>query len=440
MFTALTLSLALCVPGADAWPGFLGAGASPLAPDSLPLTWSPTEHIAWGTETPGHGQSSPVIWGQQVFVTAIEGPEKETCHVVALRLDDGTIAWKHSFEATQKAKNTLYVSRAAPTPATDGERLYVFFESGDVAALSLDGKPLWRSALTKDYGPFVNKFGLSASPLLTDNAVIVLVDDEGPSYLVALDKADGKTLWKTERSSRVSWSSPALVPMAEGEQIVVSSAGSVDGYDPATGAKLWSFDEVGGNTACTPMPYAPGKFLIGASAGRDSADRAEQAKQSNLALSIAKVDGQPQPKVLWRNEQATPSFGSPMVHAGHAYWVNRQGVVYCLDVETGAARYVQRTKQSVWATPLGLGDRVYLFGKDGLTTVIAAGPKFEVLAENQLWDPATLKPDPARAASEDTAERKAGAASFSGATQYGIAAVNGSLVIRTGDKLYCLRK
>lgn len=439
MFTAFALSLALCVPAVDAWPGFLGAGASPLTPDSIPLSWSPNKNIAWGTETPGHGQSSPVVWDQQVFVTAVEGPEKETCHVVALNLADGSIAWKHSLEATQRAKNTLYISRAAPTPATDGQRLYVYFESGDVAALSLDGELLWSRSLTKEYGPFANKFGLSASPVLTEDAMIVLVDDEGPSYLLALDKQTGKTRWKTDRSSRVSWSSPALVPVEGGQQIVISSAGSVDGYDPATGKLLWSLDDVGGNTACTPLPYATGKFLVGASAGRE-AERAENAKKSNLALSINVSEGKAEPKVLWRNEQASPSFGSPMVHAGHAYWVNRQGVVYCLDVETGEARYTERTKQSVWATPLGLGDRVYLFGKDGLTTVLAAGPKFEVLAENQLWEPGSLKADPARAASEDTAERKAGAANFSGGTQYGIAAVNGSLLIRTGSKLFCIRK
>jgi outer membrane protein assembly factor BamB len=119
--------------------------------------------------------------------------------------------------------------------------------------------------------------------------------------------------------------------------------------------------------------------------------------------------------------------------------VNRSGVVYCIDAVTGEAKYTERMKQSVWATPVGNGDHVYFFGKDGQTTVIRSGPKFEVLAENQLWDPAAQKADPAKGAAEDTAEKRAAAASFAGATQYGVAAVSGSLLIRTGDKLYCLR-
>jgi outer membrane protein assembly factor BamB len=128
------------------------------------------------------------------------------------------------------------------------------------------------------------------------------------------------------------------------------------------------------------------------------------------------------------------------VYAGHAYWVNRSGVVFCFDAVTGELRYSERLKQSVWATPLGVGDRLYLFGKDGLTTVLRAGPKFEVLAENALWDPEDFKPDPAKAAAEESEERRRAAASFSGPVQYAAAAVGDSLLIRSGDTLYCVRE
>jgi outer membrane protein assembly factor BamB len=160
------------------------------------------------------------------------------------------------------------------------------------------------------------------------------------------------------------------------------------------------------------------------------------ARKSNLAMQIELVDGQPRPKVLWSTEQASPSFGSPIVHAGYAYWVNRSGVVYCFDAQTGEPCYTERIKQSCWATPLGIGDRLYFFGKDGVTTVLAAGPKFEVLAENTLWeaappaDPALPRPGPPQRASEGA---------MGGPTLYGVAAVDGSLLIRTGEKLYCLR-
>lgn len=441
MLPAFCLLLSICsADSAPGWPAFLGPPAAEVKPDSVPLKWSPTQNIAWQADLPGHGQSSPIVWGNRAFVTSVEGPMKDTCHVVAVNLENGDIDWKHSFDSSDKVKSSLYVSRAAPTPVTDGKHVFAFFESGDIAALTLTGTELWRRSLSAEYGKFQNKFGLSASPVVTDDAVIVLIDDEGPSYLIALNKSDGKTKWKTDRTSRVSWSSPAIVDVAGAKQVVCSSAGSVDGYDAATGKLLWTFDEVGGNNKSTPRSHAAATFLIGASAGREAAATpGADPKKSNLAMTIELVDGKPQPKVLWRTEKATPSFNSPMVHEGHAYWVNTQGVVFCLDAATGEMRYTERVKQSCWATPVGIGDRVYIFGKDGITTVLRAGPKFEVLAENQLWDPAAFKPDPAKAAAEDTEEKRKGAANFSGPTQYGVAAVNGSLLVRIGEKLYCLR-
>jgi outer membrane protein assembly factor BamB len=434
--------LALALAAADEqanWPGFLGSGEVRLKAESLPLRWSPNENIAWQAALPGHGQSSPIVWDGTVFVTSVEGPMKDTYHVLALALDDGRLLWKHSFESSDKVKESYFVSRAAPTPVTDGRAVYAFFESGDVTALSLDGRELWRRSLSRDYGKFQNEFGLGASPVQTDDAVILLIDHDGPSYLIALSKADGRTLWKTDRTPRRSWSSPAIVPVNGQPQVVCSSAGSVDGYDPATGKLLWAFDEVAGNTAATPLPFADGRFLVGASPGNEGGARVEGAKKSNLAMAVEHIDGRPKPKVLWRTEEVTPTFASPRVHAGHAYWINRVGVVYCFDAETGEPHYAERVKQSCWATPLGAGDRLYLFGKDGVTTVLRAGPKFEVLAENQLWDPASVKPDSVRIAAEETEERRRAAAMFSGRVQYGVAAAGGSLLVRTGEVLYCVR-
>ncbi|MDX1947832.1 MAG: PQQ-binding-like beta-propeller repeat protein [Pirellulaceae bacterium] len=440
MISTLCLALALATADGQAnWPGFLGAGPVHVKPESIPLTWSPTMNIAWQAPLVGYGQSSPIVWGDRVFVTAVEGPDKDICHVLAFSLADGKHLWKHSFETSDKVKSSLYVSRAAPTPVVDGRGVYAFFESGDVIALSLDGHPQWQRSLSKEFGKFQNKFGLAASPAQTAEGVIILVDDEGPSYLIALAKADGKTLWKTERASRVSWSSPALVPVGGVAQVVCSSAGSVDGYDPATGKLLWTYAEVGGNTSATPLAFAAGQFLVGASAGREG-QNTDLAKKSNLAMKIEFDAGQPSPKVLWRNAEATPTFGSPTVYAGHAYWINRSGVVYCVDALTGETRYTDRIKGSCWATPLGIGDRLYCFGKDGTTSVLQTGPKFKLLAENQLWDPGSIRPDPAKAAAETTPERQQAAAMFSGPVQYGVAAIDGTLLIRTGEVLYCIRQ
>ena len=187
----------------------------------------------------------------------------------------------------------------------------------------------------------------------------------------------------------------ALVPVAGKQQVVCSSTGSVDGYDPATESccgRLMRSPAILRRRRCR---LRKGNFW----SARCKVARpgtAEGAKKSNLAAAIEIQEGKATLKVLWRTEEATPSFGSPVVYRGHAYWVNRVGVIYCYDAETGEQRFVERTKQSCWATPLGVGDYVYFFGKDGLTTVLKAGPKFEVVAENELWDPAAVKPDPAK--------------------------------------------
>lgn len=439
MFALLTLFSTMLLVDQQAWPGFLGAGASEIDPASIPLKWSPTENVAWDASLPGHGQSSPVIWGDKVFVTTVEGENKETCHTLCLSLKDGSILWDHKHSSTAPDPNSVYISRAAPTPVVDGKHVFAFFECGDLIALTHDGKEVWTKSLSKEYGKFTNKFGLSGSPVQTQSSVIVLIDDEGPSYLVSLSKADGAIQWKSDRTSRTSWSSPALLTMEGQPQIVVSSAGSIDGYDPSTGKQIWTFTDVGGNTATTPLPAGPNQFLVAASPGR-SGENAEGAKKSNALIKVSKDGDNWKVEKVWIASEATPSWASPFIHQGLAYWVNRVGVVYCIDAATGEQKYAQRTRQSCWATPIALGERIYFFGKDGVTTVLAAGPEFQELASNELW-PADKPPTDNGAPKVDdtSAERKQANAMFSGPTQYGVAAVSGSLLIRVGSHVFCIR-
>ena len=201
-----------------------------------------------------------MIWGSRSFVTTIEGAMKDRCFLVALDLADGHMVWKFDMEATQKVRSNYFQSRSAPTPVADAERVYAFFETGDVVVLSHDGQLVWQRSLVADYGEFEGTIGLAASPLVTDDSLIILIDHEGPSYLLALDKKTGTTLWQTERTSRVSYASPALVPVGPKAQIVCSSSGSIDGYDPESGQLLWSHEGVGGNRSATPLPFGPGRF------------------------------------------------------------------------------------------------------------------------------------------------------------------------------------
>jgi len=434
---AILLASAPVVP--DAWPAFLGAGASPAKAEQLPLQWSPTDGVAWRATLPGHGQSSPVIWEDRVFLTSVDGPQKDAFHVVCLDLASGQELWRKSVKNSSPVANSVYVSRAAPTPVVDATRVIAHFESGDCAAFSHDGDQLWTRPLGTELGPLVAEFGLGASPCQSEQFVFALLEHDGPSYLVALDKTSGATAWKAERTPRRSWSSPAMVTIAGQPQVVVSSAGSVDGYSAASGELLWSFQEVGGNTGTTPIDCGEGRFLVAASAGRQG-ENADAAKKSNCLLQVSLEGTQWKVERKWVADEATPSWASPILHQGLAYWVNRVGVVYCFDAATGETVYRERTKQSCWATPYAVGDRIYFFGKDGLTTVIAAGREFKVLAENQLWTPEDLQPEAAAPASESTGERRQAAAMFSGPTLYGYAVANDRFVVRIGNQAFCVAK
>ncbi|QDV21662.1 outer membrane biogenesis protein BamB [Gimesia panareensis] len=434
----LLLSLPTTLTAQDRWPGFLGAGASPIKADTIPTEWSPEKNVAWKAGIPGYGQSSPVIWGDQVYVTSVEGPNKEQLHVVCYSLKSGKQLWDHAQPSTNPEKNSVYISRAAPTPVLDENGVYAYFESGDIVALSHAGKLQWAASLAKRYGAPQNKFGLSASPVQWKDRVIVLIDDEGPSYITAVSKADGSELWKTDRKSRASWSSPMLVPVGDAQQVVCSSAGTIDGYDPQTGKQLWSYDQVGGNNKTSPIPTGNGEFLIGASPGREG-DNNELAKKSNGLFVVKQQDNAWQPGFAWTNASPTPSWGTPIVYRGNAYWVNRVGVVYCLNAKNGESVFTSRIKESCWATPVGIGDRIYFFGKNGVTTVLKAGNEFEIVSENELWTEDAPPVNNVPTAEETTAERRRASAMFSRPILYGAGIVNGYLVLRTGSQLYCLQ-
>lgn len=519
-FSSLVVMAACALGPVDTWPAFLGQGATPIAPESIPLSWSPSENIAWTAKLPGKGQSSPVIWGDKVFVTSIEGSMKDKCHLVALSLVDGHELWRKTFDSPQTIRSNYFQSRSAPTPVVDGDRVYAFFETGVLVACNHAGEIAWQRDLIEEYGPIESNIGLASSPILVDGVLTLLVDHEGPSYILGVNPQNGENCWKTDRTSRASYASPSVVSIAGKYQIVCSSAGSVDGYDPKTGEQLWTYEQnIGGNRSGAALAFGDGMFTVGASPGMHN-EKEEEAKNTNFLMKIELVDGKYTPKVLWKTDEAMPSFNSPMVHAGYAYWVNRVGVVYCFDQKTGEKCYTNRTNGVCWATPVGLGDRIYIFGKDGKTTVIATGPEYKVLAENQLWDPdkvgndtlnrersrrggaggghaehqpgvaaeatkpiadstsgkpadtaaapavkpAGAAPDakpaetpttggggesgrrggggggrPAMSDAEREANRAAGENRFADPVQYGVAIVNGSLVIRSGEVVYCVR-
>ncbi|MEO1523931.1 MAG: PQQ-binding-like beta-propeller repeat protein [Planctomycetota bacterium] len=422
MKTKFALLLPLCfatVAAAD-WPAFLGgASRSDAVSFSPPTTWSATKGVRWQVPLVGHGQSSPIVIGDHVYVTAIDGPMKERNLVSCFDLGSGQQRWQHVSESSLQVKNDVYTSRAAPTPVADAGGVYAFFESGNLIAFDPEGQVRWSRDLLKDYGKYEGRFGLGGSLAQTEDRIFVLADNEGPAYVLALDKVTGETIWKTDRESRTAWSSPMIVPVDGKPQLVVSATGTIDGYAVDSGEQLWSFDEVGGNTVATPIVVGDSQFLIGASPGRNG-ESSEGSRRSNGLYEINAVDGKFSLTQVWRNEKANSSFGSPVAHSGHAYYANRAGVVYCLDLQTGEAKFTARLADSNWATPIGIGKHVYFFGRGGETTVLEIGPTENIVATNKLWKP----------------EGDGGPGGFNGEIQYGVAAIPDGFIIRTGTKLF----
>ncbi|MEM6672053.1 MAG: PQQ-binding-like beta-propeller repeat protein [Planctomycetota bacterium] len=429
--------LGLCASSADetaveAWTAFQNGGRPPAeSAAKAPLEWSPEEGVLWTAELDGYGQSTPLVWGPHVYVTLCAGDMKDRYHVRALRIADGEAVWNYELDNSSPQKNSVMVSRAAPTPVVDARGLIAFFEGGNVVALDHEGKERWKRDLVEDFGDVEARHGLAASLEQDESSVYVWVERSENPYVLALSKESGETLWRADGVGGTSWASPRLVPVADGAHLVLSGSGRIVGLDPATGARLWELEDVANNTSSTPVPLGDDRFLIGASEGRG--EQPSAAKKSNGVVRIAAAeDGTWTADFVWRARRAMSSFGSPVASGGNAYFVNRSGVVFCVDLETGEPHYSERSAESIWATPIAIGDRVYLFGKEGTTTVLRSGDAFEVLAENPLW--VEDEPEPAPEGEEEGESRSR----FGGPVLYAGAVAGDRLVLRRGDSVYCV--
>lgn len=378
------------------WSGFRGLGDSHSTAVNLPLTWSDTENVAWKKDLPGFGQSSPVVWNDLIFVTSVSGENKEKLQVTGLKVDSGEVAWAKEFPTSKPEKVTDYISRAAPTPVVDADRVYAFFESGDIVALNHRGEMVWTRSLTTDYGPFKGNHGLGSSLAQTADTIIVLADHSGPSYLLALDKSTGKTVWKKDRESRVSWSSPIVSAGPEGQEILVSSNGVVQCMAAKTGDLLWEVTDLKGNTVASPSVTEQG-VVVGSSQPGD-----------NLLIRRGGKGNVTGTHVAWRAEGVSSSFGSPVVSGGRAFFVSKASVLFAVDMEKGTRLWNQRLPDSTWASPIAVGERIYFFCNNGTTIVIKSANEYEQLAENKL-----------------TVDDKV----------YGVAVTHGGFVIRNGSRL-----
>lgn len=423
----LAFVLAPTALAADAWPGFRGTGDS-IAKGDYPTEWSP-KTIAWKVDLPGYGQSCPVVWNGVVYLTSVEGDQREKGYVVALDARTGKEKWRHTFEPTQKAKWAFTISRGAPTPCVDAAGVYCFFEGGNVLALDHAGKIRWERNLVKDYGEFQGGHGVGSSPAQTADAIFILIDHRGPSYLVALDKATGKNKWKADREQRGGWSSPVVATREGKPEVIASSAETIIGYAADSGKELWKLDNIIGNTL--PSASVVGdRVLFGGGTSRSKEDPAPGAK-GNGCLKLVSRDGAPGFESAWTAKIGISNYATPLGYEGVAYFVNQVGVVYAHDLANGKELFAERIDGACWASPLGAGKHVYFFGKDGTTTVLATGKEFDKVASNKLWE--AKKP-------AAPAEGKKESGEYLDPIVYGVAAADGAFFVRTGTQLFRIGK
>jgi outer membrane protein assembly factor BamB len=419
------------LPSGDSWPAFRGTGDGISQATKLPTEWTETKNLAWKIDLPGYGQSNPVIWNNTVYVTSVEGENREKGYIVAYSMNKGNELWRHEFEPTQKAKWGYTISRAAPTPCVDATGVYAFFEGGNVISLDHTGKKRWERSLVKEYGELKGGHGVGSSPAQSEDALFILIDHGGPSYLIAIDKRSGETRWKADRASKSSWTSPVMTSK-EGKQIlIVSSNGSVTGYDPKDGKEVYKLENFVGNTI--PSATVVGdRILVGAGINR-SKDAATKETKSNCLLKLSQHDGKPTLNVEWTAKAGLASYATPLAYRGVGYFINEVGVLVGLDLENGKELFSERIAGPSWASPIAAGDHIYFFGKNGISTVIKSGKVLEIVSTNPLWK-SENKPK-----AEKKTEGRQPSGDYDDPIFYGAAAGGNSLILRSGSNLFCIR-
>ncbi|MEM1228425.1 MAG: PQQ-binding-like beta-propeller repeat protein [Planctomycetota bacterium] len=417
---AVPASAMLIQPNSAAGDSGFQAGANQVVGAELPLAWSPTENIAWTATIVGYGQSTPVVAHDLMVVTSTSGPKKETYHVVAIDPDDGQPRWQLDVDNPSPFDSTPMVSRAAPSAVATEFGFCAFFEGGLVMGVDTEGHQTWQRDLVSEFGPVDARHGLAASLESDGQRVYVWVERSESPYVLCLKPDSGETIWKVEGVGATAWASPRLIDVASSQHLVCSAIGKVIGLDPLTGKRLWEFDDIANNSSCTPMPVGDGRFLIGASDGRNAASSGEAAANNGL-IQIQPQGDQFEVDYAWRAEKATSTFGSPVVAGSTAAFVNRTGVLYRLDMETGQQLSVARTDAGgIWATPLVTSEYIYLMGYKGVTAVVRLSDG-EQVAANRAWP---------------SADESAG---FGGGhTLYAGIAVGDRLILRRGDMLFAI--
>ncbi|HWQ34044.1 MAG TPA: PQQ-binding-like beta-propeller repeat protein [Blastocatellia bacterium] len=396
------------------WPSFRGLQAAGIAEgQNLPDRWDGKtgENILWRTPIPGLAHSSPVVWGQRIFVTsavssdpkasfkpglygdgdASEDRTPQRWMLYALDKRTGRILWERvAHEGVPREKRHIKSTYASATPATDGRIVVAWFGSQGVYAYDLSGRLLWKVDLGRlNLGAYdipTYEWGTASSPIIWNNLVILQCDTQDDSFLLALDAETGRQVWKTERDELPSWGTPTVALTSAGPELVTNAANYIRGYDPRTGKELWRLGRSSKITAPTPL-FADNKFII--ASGR-APERPIFVVRAGARGDITLPEGKSSSDaVVWSRTGRGPYMPTPLVYDGILYVLANNGLLDAYDLKTGEEIYRQRLPlvgSGFSASPVAADGKLYLSNEDGEMLVIAAGRKFAHLAANSLGE------------------------------------------------------
>ena len=371
---------------AEQWPQWRGPALNGISGEkNLPTKWSTTDNITWKLKTPEWSGSTPIVWGDHVFLNVGEGNELWLWDIDRTK---GTLRWKRPLGIGNQ--RMMKQNMSSPSPVTDGSLVWVMTGTGVLKAFDFAGKEIWMRSIQQDYGRFGLQWGYASSPLLFEDALFVQVlhgmHTDDPSYLLRIDKMTGKTVWRVNRLTRArfespdAYTTPALLRYAGGTEVVITGGDVVTGHDPATGKELWRADGLNprndGSYRIVASPFVQGDVIF-----------APSRERPLLALKPGGRGDVTSSHVLWSFNNG-PDVPTPVSDGTYLYSINDRGIMFCLDAKTGKTVYgPQRLPSATYSGSAVLADgKIYITNEDGVTVVVQSGPKFALLAENDLGD------------------------------------------------------
>jgi outer membrane protein assembly factor BamB len=355
------------------WPAFRGpTGQGHALHADLPLEWNKEgRNILWRVKVPGKGNSSPVVWDNRIFLTSADDTGEERA-VHCFSRTDGKLLWTRAAPPKPPEAVRDKNGYASATPVTDGERVISFLGACGILCHDFEGNLLWHYDLPK----IKTSHGTGSSPVLYKDLVIVLQDqDQSETVFVALDRKTGKKVWQGKRGKGTTWSTPVIVRVGDRDELLMAGAKTVKGYDPTTGKELWTLS--GPTHEVIPM-IVVGNEMVYSASGRNG---------PTIALRPGGEGDITQKAMVWRSTRSGPHVPSPLLVGDLLFTFNDMGIINCLEAATGTLIWQERMDDCFSASPLAAGDRIYIPGESGMTYVLKAGRKLEVLARNDMGEP-----------------------------------------------------